>query len=220
MTMSEQLIEAIKQGDKSQVQQIIDTNLQVIRADASVMSPILLSIYMGKHDIAEILVATGIDLTLHEATAYGASDNVVTILQTSPDMINTYSTDGFTALGLASYLGHDDIAKMLIEHGADVNLASQNTQSVTPLHSATSAKHSEIIQMLLENGADINMAQHGGITPLMQAAHHGDVALVKQFLEYGADVNKVTNDGKTALIYAEEVNAQDVIEILNVHTDT
>ena len=212
--MIENLIEAIKAGDNSRVQQLLQANPQLIRSKDVPLSPILLSIYMGKNEITTLLLETGIELTLHEASACGDLNRIRSILDQHPERINEYGSDGFTPLGFAAYFGHIELVKIMIERGADVNFHSKNAQNVAPLHSAVSAKHTEIIDLLIKNGADINAKQENNVTPLMQAAHHGDIEMVRKFLELGANKSAVTSDGKTALTYAEESQSEEVISLL------
>ncbi|EMO29581.1 ankyrin repeat protein [Leptospira interrogans serovar Bataviae str. HAI135] len=88
-------------------------------------------------------------------------------------MVNSLSTDGWSALHLASYFGHLEIAKFLIFSGADLNLTSKSKLSYgnTALHSAVATGKKEIVELLLEKGADPNSFQNPGeITPLHIAA--------------------------------------------------
>lgn len=59
-----------------------------------------------------------------------------------------------TALMLACCGGHEDIVKLLIDSGADLEL--QNESGHTPLMEAASGGHVEVAKILLENGAGIN----------------------------------------------------------------
>lgn len=59
-----------------------------------------------------------------------------------------------TALMLACCGGHEDIVKLLIEAGADLEL--QNESGHTPLMEAASGGHVGVAKILLENGAGIN----------------------------------------------------------------
>ena len=70
--------------------------------------------------------------------------------------------DGATPLFIASEKGHLDldIAKILIEAGADVNQAKFDNG--TPLYRATESGHVGIVKLLLNvNGIDINKKLHG-----------------------------------------------------------
>jgi len=67
---------------------------------------------------------------------------------------------GITPLLLASRLGHVDVVKLLIHHGADVDKA--NTLGQYPLHVATIYNHPEVVKILLKNKAnEARIDNHG-----------------------------------------------------------
>ncbi len=72
--------------------------------------------------------------------------------------INTKDEYGRPLLHLAAYHGYDDIAKLLIARGADVN--AKDGAGYTPLIFAKamggSAKSPSIAKILIEHGADVN----------------------------------------------------------------
>jgi ankyrin repeat protein len=76
------------------------------------------------------------------------------------------------------------IAKLLIEHGADVN--STQADDFTPLHEAAQNGLVDIAQLLLDRGANVNAKLANGQTPLALAieSKHDDVADLLQ--RYGA----------------------------------
>ena len=87
----------------------------------------------------------------------------------------------------ASFGGHEAIAKVLIENGADVN--AQGGHYGNALHTASYRGYVAIEKLLIENGADVN-AQGGHYGNALQAASYkGYVAIAKLLIENGADVN-------------------------------
>jgi len=73
-----------------------------------------------------------------------------------------------TALVSAIMYGHLELARFLIEAGADVNLADSN--NATPLfHAAGNCDGSEVVGALLDAGADPSPATAGGMTALQMA---------------------------------------------------
>ena len=69
-----------------------------------------------------------------------------------------------TPLNVAVREGHTNVAHLLLEEGADPNIA--NIRAMTPLMYATMCGHIDITQALLNNGADPNKAEniHGSRT--------------------------------------------------------
>lgn len=68
-------------------------------------------------------------------------------------------------------LGHEEIAKILIQKGANVNLSDSN--GWTPLFVAAASGHSKIVQLLIKSGADVNLKNNLGLAPLHGAAEFG-----------------------------------------------
>jgi uncharacterized protein len=153
------------------------------------MSDVLDAVYRGDRDEAERLAA-GRDLDVFEAAALGRTERLRELLAEDPSRANAFADDGFQPLGLASFFGHVDAARLLVEQSAEVNSASQNQMKVMPLHSAAAAQDPqvryEIAKLLLEAGADPNARQQDEFTPLMAADQHGDAPLRELLVEYGA----------------------------------
>lgn len=74
------------------------------------------------------------------------------------------ANDEFAPLHVAAIEGLSDVAKVLLENGADPNIKSKNTQT-TALHFANDTK---LVDLLIDNGANINSADHLGCTKLHQ----------------------------------------------------
>ena len=73
-----------------------------------------------------------------------------------PAAINTAKDwHGDSLLALACWSSHNDIAKKLVELGAEVN--SVNETLSTPLHRASFKGNLELVDFLIDNGADYNM---------------------------------------------------------------
>ena len=66
--------------------------------------------------------------------------------------INLANQDGNTFLMLATYAGHLELARGLVERGADVDKLNARGQS--PLAGVIFKKEDEIVELLLQAGAD------------------------------------------------------------------
>jgi hypothetical protein len=170
--------------------------------DSGGLTPLLYAARENCLECVRVLIAHGVDVDLPD-----------------PDRVSP--------LLLSILNANWDIAKLVVEAGADVNqwdiygqsplhaIAGRRDDmgrtSIDPLNAATGA---EIMTMLLERGADTNMQmftrpadQRGGgvsrgTTPLHVAASRGDLDAVRQLIERGADVNLNDTDNETALMMA------------------
>ena len=106
---------------------------------------------------------------------------------------------GLTPLHLAASLGFADIARMLIDHRADMNCGS-SAGGDTPLHLATAGNHPEVVQLLLDQGAAVDHPNTEGKTCLMYAAAKGYHAIAQLLLAYGANPEATDLCGNTALL--------------------
>ena len=195
----QQLFEAIRTGEASRVEAILDASPSLARAAApDGASPVLLAIYTGHADLVPLFESRGVVLNFFEACAAGRLDRVRASIDETPAAIREYSADGYPPLGLAVFFGHDAIAGILIESGADVNAASRNSQQVAPLHASVARRNARLTELLLARGADPEREQAGGFTPLHSAAFQGDREIVELLLGYGADPRHKPADGKTA----------------------
>ena len=112
-------------------------------------------------------------------------------------------------LMLASFSGLLDIAKKLIDRGADVNKPGW-----APLHYAATRGHVAVMDLLLENHAYIDAASPNGSTPLMMASLYGTAAAVKLLLEAGADPLLKNEQGLTAIDFAHRDSRSESAEII------
>jgi ankyrin repeat protein len=154
------------------------------------MSELLQAVYQGDQARAEELLAGDPELDVFEAAAVGRADRLRELLDGDPSLANAWAEDGFQPLGLASFFGHVEAARLLVERGAEVNSASRNDMKVMPLHSAAATgdpdARYELAKLLLEAGADPNARQQDDYTPLMAAEQHGDERLRELLLAHGA----------------------------------
>ena len=113
--------------------------------------------------------------------------------------MNLKNISKFTALHYAAKKGHVDVAKVLIQNGADVNAV--NTE-MTALHYALVNGHDDVAKLLIQNGADVN-AVNGWRkqAPLHSAAADGRVVLTLQLLCFGASIHEnALEDDETGLL--------------------
>ncbi|MDP9492363.1 MAG: ankyrin repeat domain-containing protein [Actinomycetota bacterium] len=161
-------------------------------------SELLDALYHGDRGAVDAKLAEGPELTIFEAAAVGAVDRVHELLLLEAGFVDLWSPDGFTALHLAAFFGHEGAAEELLQRGADVSAVSRNPLRVQAIHSAAAGNHTEVVRTLLDHDADPNARQEGGYAPIHAAAQNGNDELYELLVSRGADVEVATDDGRTA----------------------
>jgi ankyrin repeat protein len=205
MGSTEELFAAIEAGDAGAVRSILNVHPSLAGArDEQGVSVLMRARYRLDDALLEAVRSKGQELDVHEAAALGDLDRMNELLDADPSLMSRYSPDGFGPLHLAAFFGKTDVARSLLERGADVDATGRGWMTGTPLHSAASANHTAVAAVLLDAGADPNAKQSGGWTPLHAAAMNGNLELVELLLARGADPGAANDDRATVLSLAEE----------------
>ena len=107
-------------------------------------------------------------MDIHTATVLGDLKVIKQHIDAGTDLDEREPTMGSTPLISAAVFGRTEVARALIEAGADVNI--QNNEGSTALHTAAFLCRTEIVEMLLAHGADKNLLNIYGSTPLASVA--------------------------------------------------
>lgn len=135
--------------------------------------------------------------------------------------INELNDGGLTALMIAANEGNEALARLLLEHGADVNVRAMkdnllpNVQGSTALHFAVLNGNTGMVKLLLEHGADLFYVNNEGNTPLHYLSFVGSPDLQKNIFSVlmaaGANLNIQNNEGIVPLYWLIEQNNDDII---------
>ena len=155
-------------------------------------------------------------LNLYEAAELGDIEAVKQHLADGTDIELKCTGCGSTALGHAAKYGHNEIAELLIENGADVD--AKDEDGSTPLHLAALMGYKEIAELLIAKGADVNAKKDDGSwTSLHSAAMTGSNEIVGLLIAAGADVNAKDAYGRTPLDDAIQQKRTETADLLRKH---
>lgn len=161
------------------------------------------ALQFDRPEVVENLLARGFDpntpndkgeVALLLAIQSESSKSALVLAKHPQTRVNTQTTLGETPLMLAAIHNHLELAKVLIQRGADVNKPGW-----TPLHYASTRGHREMMRLLIENEAYIDSETENGTTPLMMASYYAPPLAVKLLLEEGADPTLVNSANISAL---------------------
>jgi uncharacterized protein len=165
---------------------------------------------------AAVFMSAAGDARLSEAAMQGNRQAVSALLAQKVD-IDGSQGDGTTALHWAAFRDDLEMAKTLIQAGANVRVTTREGE-ITPLFMACTNGSAAMVELLVKAGADVNGVKANGTTPLMTAAASGSADAVKVLLDHGANVNaKETVHGQTALMFAAALNRDAVVRVLMAH---
>lgn len=184
----EAFVGAVESGDVARVKELLEANANLAFTPlAGGMSAILHAHYRGRSELVAALRTVNRWPNLFESSAIGDLERATWYLDTLPDRVNNYSRDGYTALQLASFFGHDVIVRLLLARGADPLAVARNEMRIQPIHAAVAARNRAIVEALIAAGADVNARQQGDFTPLMAAEQNGDAEIIALLKTAGAE---------------------------------
>ena len=215
----------------------LETAELLIRAGALVnaanhygVSPLELACTNGSAPMVKMLLKGGAipntvfstgETPIMRAARVGNVDTVKVLHAHGADVNAKESSEEQTALMWAVAEKHLEVARVLIEAGADVHARSRTLKKpkatgsyyaptlqpyggYTPLLFAARENNLDVVRLLLAAGANVNDAAADGVTPLLVATVRGHVELAAALMERGADPN-LDGAGYTALHWAAGV---------------
>ena len=171
------------------------------------MTPLIAALGRRHFQTAELLRRNGADVDvrgvrrrtpLHSAARCGDSEMVRVLLNYKAD-VHAWTDLGWTPIHYVS-LGFPistipnicqslpDVARLLLEHGADVNaqVTGSDSSGRTPLHLTMLFNRADVIRVLLAHGANVDAEDSEGRTPFQIASAKGYDEMMKLLSEHGA----------------------------------
>jgi ankyrin repeat protein len=127
--------------------------------------------------------------------------------------VNALDSRIFSPLHWAAIKGYADIAKLLIDAGANVDIKNTYVDSA-PLTLAARNGHTDVVKLLIDAGADVDVKIKRQLVPLYWAAVGDHADIVKLLIDANANMNKGDEDGITALHGAAHFGKTNIAKIL------
>lgn len=162
---------------------------------------------------------------LRTAIETGELSKVRMLIEKDKGIINEFihdsRADKSSPLMIACKNGALEIAKYLLDSGADPNL--QRNGGPLPIIFAANKGSKEIVELLIVSGADVDGRTTTGATALVNAAALGRLEIAKVLLEHGADQTLSMSTGSpatpigkdlTPMKLAAEGGYKEIVELL------
>ena len=147
--------------------------------------------------------------------ALAASPALVTHSVWISDNLGKMPTLRDTWLHRAASSGQEAVARLLLEHKAEVDAKDRN--GLTALHWAARNGHEAVARLLLEHKAEVNAKDQYVGTALHSAAMNGHAAVARLLLEHKAEVDAKHGNGWTVLHWAARNGHAAVARLLLEH---
>ncbi|CAM4758600.1 unnamed protein product [Rotaria magnacalcarata] len=221
--------------------------VDVNKASSSGITPLLMVAEVGWPDILDILLQRGAivdsapsgkraeenkiagSTPLIGATKYNHPECVKRLLANHANP-NHQNQSGISALMLAAEQGFFECVKLLVQAGADLELApsgplalTMNLCGQTPLFCAAKEGRTDIVKYLLDRGANPRVQNHYGVSALWIPAQKGMLDVVELLLNAGAETHvapfgnladELNITGWTPLYAAMKSRKFDVVKLL------
>jgi len=151
---------------------------------------------------------------VHETADNNRVECLKLLLEREENDVNWRSFEGYTALMLASQKAHEEIVRLLLQHGADPSI--NNNYEESPLMFAARAESLACVQMLLEAGANIDQKSYDGMTALHYAIFKNcDTApIITCLIDKGAQIDAKDELRITPFFRAAQFGFLDGLQII------
>jgi uncharacterized protein len=147
-------------GNITRVRELLDVHPAALNLRAPWNeSAIEAATQMGDKPIIELLIARGAPVDFFTACVLGRMDDVQAELEADPSRVNARGVHDLPALYFAAIGGDIEIAKRLLDAGADVNAKAE---AAAPIHGAVMGGSAEMVRLLLEHDADPSLPDYKG----------------------------------------------------------
>ena len=158
------------------------------------------------------LPSTGKDI--HRAINNWNEEQLIDILKQSKVSVDIPNDEGHSPLMHVSKKGYTNLAKILLEHGADTTFTTSSGK--TAMSMACFFGHVEMVELLISYHAPWDIPDKAGLYPLHTSVSGGNLEVVKFFLDKGVKPDLLEVSTKwTPLMRGVVVGVgQEIVELL------
>ncbi|KAF7959204.1 hypothetical protein EAE96_002719 [Botrytis aclada] len=204
---------AIQTGNTRIIDLVLQAGAEIDGECLNGRTPLLVAIERNKINIVDLLLQRG---AKYKAQSMDNSDLLSQESDRSGEPISSISTPkNQLPLSFAIEIGNCDIAKLLLDHGAELEdkdlllaLESGNDNMVESLDGYNRASHPKI------RGMHLRLASDNRGMRLRLAAQLGNVQLIKAFIKKGLALESKDRIGQTPLILAAKYGHCEAIKLL------
>ena len=212
------------------LQAVINQNVNVNATNMKNETALMIACQKGNESAIHILMNAGADPNIvdvdgnsgvHHAVIEDCNSEMLQSLINQCQLVNVNATNmnNETALMIACERGNEGAINILLNAGADPNIADVYGNSGIH-HVVLQCCGEEIVQAIINHGANVDATNRNNVTALMKACQTGNVDAVKVLLRSGADPNITDTDGNTWLHFAVDVICKtEVLQTIIDHVD-
>jgi len=178
----------------------------------------------GHNTMAKFLIQQGANVTnidnkdrniIYDALSYGDKSFIKYLLDLKKIDLNKLDENGNSIMHHTEVIKNDEIAKLLLQAGADPTLKNKNGESYLFNIALREENNDEIIDVALDNGADVNSKTVNENTILMEIiAISSNISLTeknrrenllrtsRKMIQHGGNINALEKNDETALFNA------------------
>jgi hypothetical protein len=152
---------------------------------------------------------------LYYASLFGFRGLAAHIIVKHPEQVNARGGRNHSPLAVALYMRHFDVAELLCQHGAAMDVPG-NDNLTTPLLAAVEDGFIDIARWLLDHGADAVSQEDDRWDLIRTAAARGSLEVVRFLLGRGVRFNE-NSEGRTPLHVASSFGYVEIVRLLLQH---
>ena len=213
---------AAEGGNEVIIETLLSSGLDIDSRGNDGTTPLMVAAAKGQEKTVNLLLSKGADPQLkncmgrnllHAAAEGGNSSIMRSILSYDIDINSKDDESSATPLIIAVMHNHVEVAKYLLQKGADISLTTESNKRKA-LHIASQYGSVEAIEMLLSYDSRPDLRDGEGNTPLACAAACGQIEAVNCLLKHGADPFLKGENGWSILHFAAQSGNVIIIETM------